>query len=222
VFSWTPTLDQAPGSYPITITVTDDGLPPLSDRQTFTATVQDYLSVRVGQQVMQAGHTAPLPIEIDARGIDRLTFVLRFDRSRFDDLADAALEPVDADRVHVTLQAREGRAIHGVDEFARLILTAAQDQSSAFIHVHIEDLSGRTHEFVADPPILHIDRDSADTVPILVFGKPGTRAALQSADTLEPDTVWTTVAEFEFADSFHEINVALGDRMTFFRAQVQD
>jgi VCBS repeat-containing protein len=39
VFSWTPTEAQGPGVYPITVRVSDNGLPPLSDTRTFTVTV---------------------------------------------------------------------------------------------------------------------------------------------------------------------------------------
>jgi VCBS repeat-containing protein len=39
LFSWTPTEAQGPGTYPITVRVTDNGSPPLSDTRTFTVTV---------------------------------------------------------------------------------------------------------------------------------------------------------------------------------------
>ncbi|MEY3895745.1 MAG: tRNA(Glu)-specific nuclease WapA precursor, partial [Verrucomicrobiota bacterium] len=38
-FTWRPTQTQAPGSYPMTITVTDDGSPPLSAQRSFTIEV---------------------------------------------------------------------------------------------------------------------------------------------------------------------------------------
>jgi hypothetical protein len=41
VFSWTPTEAQGPGSYAITVRVTDNGTPPLSATQTFTVTVHE-------------------------------------------------------------------------------------------------------------------------------------------------------------------------------------
>jgi len=39
--TWTPTEEQGPASYPVSITVTDDGTPPLSDAKTFTITVEE-------------------------------------------------------------------------------------------------------------------------------------------------------------------------------------
>jgi hypothetical protein len=42
IFSWTPTAFQAPGVYPVTVIVTDNGVPALSDEETFTITVTDW------------------------------------------------------------------------------------------------------------------------------------------------------------------------------------
>ena len=41
VFTWTPTEAQGPGVYAITVRVTDNNLPPLSDAQTFQVTVNE-------------------------------------------------------------------------------------------------------------------------------------------------------------------------------------
>ncbi len=47
VFSWTPTDAQGPGSYPVTVRVTDNGPPPLSDSETITIAVNDVNAVPV-------------------------------------------------------------------------------------------------------------------------------------------------------------------------------
>jgi len=44
-FSWTPTGAQAPGDYTVTILVTDDGTPALTDEKTITITVKAVLTV---------------------------------------------------------------------------------------------------------------------------------------------------------------------------------
>src|SRR5206468_1935819 len=41
VFSWTPTEAQGPGTNSITVRVTDNGSPPLSDTKAFTVTVNE-------------------------------------------------------------------------------------------------------------------------------------------------------------------------------------
>ena len=40
-FTWTPTEIQGPGIYPVTVRVTDDGIPPLDDFETFNITVNE-------------------------------------------------------------------------------------------------------------------------------------------------------------------------------------
>jgi len=39
IFTWRPTVDQSPNSYPMSVVVTEPGLPPLSATQNFTVTV---------------------------------------------------------------------------------------------------------------------------------------------------------------------------------------
>jgi hypothetical protein len=41
VFTWTPTAQQSPGVYPVTIVVTDNGVPPLNAAETISVTVND-------------------------------------------------------------------------------------------------------------------------------------------------------------------------------------
>ena len=47
VFTWTPTEAQGPGTFPITIRVTDNGSPPLSDFETIQVTVNEFNSAPV-------------------------------------------------------------------------------------------------------------------------------------------------------------------------------
>jgi hypothetical protein len=61
VFSWTPSEVQGPGVYPVTVIVTDDGIPPMSDAETFNITVNEVpstLLVNAGpDQTVQEGQT---------------------------------------------------------------------------------------------------------------------------------------------------------------------
>jgi regulation of enolase protein 1 (concanavalin A-like superfamily) len=59
VFTWTPTEAQGPGSYPVTVRVTDDGSPALSDSETITIMVNEVNSAPtlapVGDKVTPEG-----------------------------------------------------------------------------------------------------------------------------------------------------------------------
>jgi hypothetical protein len=58
-FSWTPSEEQGPGDYPVTVHVADDGTPPLSDTETFTIHVAE---------VSQAPTLAAIPDPTVAEG----------------------------------------------------------------------------------------------------------------------------------------------------------
>jgi Ca2+-binding RTX toxin-like protein len=49
-FTWAPTEEQGPGSFPVTIRVTDNGTPALSDFETFTITVSEDANIDGGAQ----------------------------------------------------------------------------------------------------------------------------------------------------------------------------
>jgi hypothetical protein len=58
-FAWTPTEAQGPGIYDITVIVTDNNLPPLSDRKTFRVTVNEVneapLLAAISNRIVHAG-----------------------------------------------------------------------------------------------------------------------------------------------------------------------
>jgi len=61
-FTWTPTEEQGPGNYPITVRVTDNGSPAKSDAKTFTAAVAEL-------------NSAPVLAEIPAQAIGELALL---------------------------------------------------------------------------------------------------------------------------------------------------
>ena len=79
-FAWTPDESQGPGVYPITVVVTDDGAPNLSDAQTFTVTVAEInlapeLAVISDQSVSEG---LPLTMTLSASDSDLPTNTLSF------------------------------------------------------------------------------------------------------------------------------------------------
>lgn len=61
VFTWTPTEAQGPGSYPVTVRVTDNGSPPLTDSEIITITVGEVntapVLANIGNRTMSVGQT---------------------------------------------------------------------------------------------------------------------------------------------------------------------
>jgi VCBS repeat-containing protein len=80
VFSWTPTEAQGPGSYPITVRVTDAGPPSLSATQSFTVLVNESNSppvlATIPNQTVSEG--SPLSVSPSATDADQPPNVLTF------------------------------------------------------------------------------------------------------------------------------------------------
>ncbi len=80
VFSWTPTEAQGPGSYSITVRVTDNGTPAYSDYEILTVTVAELNSAPTLSAVddQTVGELAPLTLAPAASDPDRPTQTLTF------------------------------------------------------------------------------------------------------------------------------------------------
>jgi VCBS repeat-containing protein len=74
VFTWTPTTTQGPGDFQVTVRVTDNGTPNLSDSETITVSVSE-------------DNTAPVLAPIGDRSVDELT-QLSFTATATDDPGD--------------------------------------------------------------------------------------------------------------------------------------
>ncbi len=60
VFSWTPTAAQAPGTYQMTVRVTDNGSPAMSDDETFSITVLDLPRLSISDATVTEGDTGSI------------------------------------------------------------------------------------------------------------------------------------------------------------------
>src|SRR5439155_12670627 len=69
-FVWTPTEAQGPGAYPITVRVTDNGSPPLSDFETIQVTVNEFNSPPVLTPIGNKSGTIGTPVTFTATATD--------------------------------------------------------------------------------------------------------------------------------------------------------
>jgi hypothetical protein len=93
-FSWTPTEEQGPGSYPVTFTSTDDGTPPLAHNETVTIAVGEVNQAptlqAVADQVVNPGQR--LEVQLRGEDLDWPATVLRY--AELAGPPDASLDPV--------------------------------------------------------------------------------------------------------------------------------
>lgn len=77
VFSWRPSRQQANTVASIQIIVTDNGTPPLSDSQTFTVVVEDFIEITLDSGLVPSGEAGSIPIHLSSSAAcTELVFVL--------------------------------------------------------------------------------------------------------------------------------------------------
>ena len=191
VFSWRPTRSQAPGVYPITVTVTDSGVPSLADSRSFNVKVGDFSEVSLGDLTLEPGATGDLPIVLTSTaGVTNLSFDVRIPAGRLAGFSLVNLSPVvgagtlqvtGADRIRVLLASQPGQAIRGSNELGFLRLTAASPQDSGFLGLPIEEVQTR--------------KPNGDPVPS-IFVHPGRVAVVGTLPLLEALTDEVTGERF--------------------------
>jgi hypothetical protein len=80
-FTWTPARIQAPGNYLITVRVTDNGVPPLSDTKSFSVNVPDFevgppVVTNPGNKTVNEGECLTFTVTATSAGGGTLTFFL--------------------------------------------------------------------------------------------------------------------------------------------------
>jgi hypothetical protein len=95
LFDWTPACDQGGTTNLITISATDNGLPPASSSMAFTISVGDCLQIGVGSTVVQVGTTGSVPVTVfSSAGVTNLSFILAYPTNRFANWTIAASNSV--------------------------------------------------------------------------------------------------------------------------------
>lgn len=167
VFSWRPTRAQAPGDYPITVRVTDNGVPALSDTRTFTVSVGDYSEIVVGTTIVESGSTGTLPLTLlSSAGVTNISMTLSLPSDRFTNLrvvdplaqsARSSVTPLGSDQHRVTFDINEGLTIVGSNRLGLLEFDAAVGQQSSFVPVTLDEFTAPKADGTLAPNILTAD-----------------------------------------------------------------
>lgn len=221
VFSWRPTRNQAPGNYSVTVTVTDDGVPPLSDSRTFTIEVSDFAEVAVGQTAVIPGDTGRVALSLQSTaGITNLFFDLEIPHQLLSDLelldtssvvGAASWTSLNADQIRVRIGSQLGQAIRGSNLLAFLSFKSTANQASQFVPIPVGELQttlpdgnavpavfgvpGRV-AFVGERPLLEALIDSSGERFLRVFAQPGPTYRLQKAIHVGSSMSWELEREW--------------------------
>jgi hypothetical protein len=244
VFSWRPTRAQAPGDYPVTIRVTDNGVPSLSDRRLFTVSVGDYSEVVVGTTIVESGTTGILPLTLlSSAGVTNVSMKLSMPGSRFTNLrltqplaqsAASTITPLPNDLNLVEFRINEGQTIVGSNRLAFLEFDAVANQQSAFIPLTIDEFTAPKADGTLPPNILTTDGRIivVDREPLLesvrTNGQPRVLIYGRAGDAFEIDITeniggtWTMHKRVPMTSNRHALTLgdSSGAGSQFFRARV--
>ena len=215
VLHWTPTRQQAPSTNLFTVRVDDDGTPSLSDRKSFTVTVNDYLEVSAGTAMLNAGESNSVPLDIfSSSPVVDLQYLLRFPAERLFDLvveqlvpqwATVSLQMSGSNTAALAFNALPDHSFQGTQHLARLHFTTVAGQTSAFVPLSISSLSctratagfapallandGRLVVIGAEP-LLEPLLGSNGRRQLILYGKKGVTYSIQSRTSLGPEGSW--------------------------------
>ncbi|HRZ57504.1 MAG TPA: putative Ig domain-containing protein, partial [Candidatus Paceibacterota bacterium] len=247
LFTWRPGPAQGPSTNRMTVTVTDDGAPPLSDSQSFTVVVNDTLSdftVSLGRTNLLAGEAGSVPVRIDTRAdVRQLTFDLRIDGDRLHDLrltprpdavAGSSFLSVGPGQWRCQLDAAEGRPFSGLVTLGDLAFATASDAPSTAVALGVGALeavrsSGQVirHGWgqdgrvlvIGEQPILEVSPEP--DLPLVLYGRPGRTYEIRSTTDLAGGAPWRPTGRVLLEGRFMLIDRPLPEEANAFHRAVE-
>lgn len=192
VFSWTPAEEQGPGLYAIVLSVTDDGIPPLTTSGSFTITVLETNSAPVlaliPDQHVRAGET----LRFTAHAIDADLPVQSLSFSLNQAPAGAAIDA----RTGLFTWTPPTNHPNGVVTLLVGVQDDALDPGRASREVRVEVVADSS----TNAPRLHLTRESNSGLRLMIAGNPGSCFRVEFTTDLRR---WDVLAVGAADDSGH-------------------
>ena len=245
VLSWSPQPIHAGSNYVLTLTVTDDGEPPLSDSKSFTVTVPDYVEVSVGTSSALAGGSGTNRLTIAPRAaLSGMTFELQLAPNRLaapvilghsPEIASATVQALSDTRWLLTLGAVTPLPLPGAQPGIDLGFTVQNTPPSAFVPMvpaaiqatrnsggivpTAASVPGRVVVVVNPEPLLEMSRDASRAPLLFLYGNSGTRHVIETKASLGVPswTPWWDGTLTNMVQSF--TGAGTNGSMQFFRAR---
>jgi hypothetical protein len=243
-FMWRPLRSDADTTNTITVRVADDGVPALSATRTFTVVVRDYIELGLGGAVLEPGQATNLTIElVSSAPLANLSFNVLLPLDRLTSLTMDNLVPATAsaslsfsltDAVTVNFAALTGQTLSGTQQLARLNFVAAPGQTSAFIPLHFDSVTGQrsqpglapsvlAHEgrvvVVGSQPLLEANIGNLGARTLTLYGKPGTNYIIETSSNPANPGSWTTWTNRTPASLQELLPAPTGTSTIFYRAR---
>jgi hypothetical protein len=242
LFTWTPSRAQAGTTNTITVLVTDDGAPPLSDSQSFDVIVGQYVEATMGAAVVPAGQAGSVAISVDASTpITNVSFTLELTEAGLTNLslaapapplAQATLQQISPSRFQIDFQTLAGQTLVGDQNVATLQFATVAPAPSAFVGLRLSHLSagptlgstvptwltddGRV-TLVNVQPLLEVEQSGTD-LQLTIHGEVGSNLSVLSTPNLTPPVNWSGVWTGTLSNLSQVITLPMTDAARFYRA----
>ncbi len=246
LFTWTPPADYARTTNSVTVQVTDNGVPSLTSRQTFTIVVGDLLQVQLGSGPVAAGNVGRIPVVVDAT-VPTIRATLTFEAAdpRLGSFAleptpstsNASLEPLGNDQFRIRLEAPVGQAWSGTITVAHLRFAATPAHASAFVALPVSAVAGLQSDgqpvpravgypgrvaYVGAEPLLELDlTPPAAPARLRLYGQPGPPHTIESTTQMAvpPTSLWTPYWTGSISNLVETLTVQPTNQTRLFRAR---
>jgi len=211
VFSWKPPRTAGSSTVPISVRVTDDGDPPLSDVKTFSVQVLDYLEIGFDSTALLAGQNGQARLNVfSTGGLTNLSFALEAPLQRLTNftiqpavfaVGGASLQLMTNNALWINLTARPGLFLQGAQEAALLSFSAVSNQTSAFIPLRLSGPMATKFDgalvtnvalypgrvtVIGNEPLLEAMRGADGNMDLILYGRPDATYTLETSPTLAP------------------------------------
>jgi hypothetical protein len=244
VFNWTPNCSQASSVNLITVRVTDSGQTNLSDALSFVATVKECVSPQLGRLVLAVGDTGRVPINlITSVPLTNLTMRLLLPEGH---LTQPSLQPIVSEicasgvqfitngQYLLSFATCANQSLIGTQQVAWLNFTASSNQSSAFVPLNLDQITGHQPNgsavanfapqagrvvIVGVEPLLEAVADPSRQVIITLYAAVNSTNDLTTAAGLSAPISWLPWQQVVMTNLFSDFPVAAPtNALQFFRA----
>jgi len=241
-FQWTPGCSQGNTTNLIQVWVTDSARTNLSDLASFTITVDTCVEPSLGQQVVLAGTSGKVPINLISKAaltnlqatlVSPPGRLLNFNiEATIPQICTTSVTPLTNNVWRLELIACTNQSLSGTQQIAWLHFTAA-DLASAFVRLSLTNLTGNEADghpvanfapqsgrvvVVSDEPLLECVHGTNEQPLLILYGKPATGYSIQTRTNLVSS--WqSAITNVTLTNLWRELSAPLSSSpVNFFRA----
>ncbi len=241
LFRWTPACDQGGTTNIITVTATDNGVPPASSSMSFVVSVGDCLQIGVGSTVVQIGTTGSVPVTVySSAGVTNLSFTLAYPTDRFANwtivasnnvVGTATAQALSSSQAVFNVSANTGGSLQGSALLGSISFNALP-APSAFVPLTIATAAGTKSDqsavssivskagrvvVIGAQSLLEAKLGTGSQRQVVLYGNPGASYQLAFSTNLA-STNWLPIWRVPMTNLYQNLDVGDVAPQVFYRA----